>query len=77
MDLQVLKSIFKVFQPQMEEEYPRMCINMVGGVVINVDNNIENKITLTSEYMKIETPKSLTFLCLDDIIKMTIHKKVN
>lgn len=76
MNIQTLKSIFKVFQPQMEEEYPRMCINMVGGVIINIENDMDNHITLTSEYMKIETPKCISYICLDDIIKLTIHKKV-
>lgn len=75
MDLQTLKTIFKGFQPQMEDEYPRMSINMVGGVIVNVENNKETKVILSNEYIKIDTPKSTTYLCLDDIIKLTIHKR--
>lgn len=75
MDLHTLKSVFSIFQPQNEEEYPRMCINMVGGVLINIENNTDNKITLYQDYMKLETPKTITFICLDDILKLSIYKQ--
>ena len=75
MDFSTIKHCFSIFQPTMAEEYPRMTINMVGGVIINIDNTKDTSISITKENMKIETPKTISIISLDEIIKICIHKK--
>lgn len=74
MELSALKNTFNIFTPQRESEFPRITLNLVGGIIINIDNNDENKITLTKDYMMIDNSKTISFICLDSIIKITIHK---
>lgn len=74
MELSALKDTFNIFTQENSNIYPRLTISMVGGNIVNIENVVDNKILLTKDYMKIDTPKSITYLCNDDIIRIILHK---